>query len=70
MGRLAALSVFSAIGFSIGFLGYVASPTMNNWLSGAVPGFILNQVFLGAIVAGIIASLASAVVVNRWSKRP
>jgi hypothetical protein len=70
MGRLAALFIFSAIGFSIGFLGYVASPTMNNWLSGAVPGFILNQLFLGAVVAGIVASLASAFVVNRWSKQP
>jgi len=70
MGRFAALFIFSAIGFSIGFLGYLASPTMNSWLSNSVPSLALNEVFIGAIVAGIVGSIASMTLVIRWSKRP
>ena len=71
MGRLAALFIFSAIGFSIGFLGYVASPTLNNWLS-AVPtaGSVSSQIVIGAIVTGIAFSIGSIMLVTRWSKRP
>lgn len=70
MGRFAALSIFSAIGFSIGFLGYLASPTVYNWLSSSVPSIILNQVFIGALVSGIAVSIAAIMIVTRWSKRP
>jgi hypothetical protein len=70
MGRFAALFIFSAIGFTIGFLGYLASPTVYNWLSNAVPNVVLNQVFIGAIATGVAGSIASATLINRWSKRP
>ena len=70
MGRFAALSIFSAIGFSIGFLGYLASPTVYNWLSNSVPSMVLNQVFVGAIASGVACSIASIMLINRWSKRP
>jgi len=70
MGRFAALSIFSAVGFSIGFLGYVASPTVYNWLSNSVPSILLSQVFIGAIVSGIASSIAAIMLVIRWSKRP
>ncbi len=69
MGRFAALFIFSAIGFSIGFLGYLASPTMYSWLSKSAPSIALNEVFIGAIVAGIAGSIASMTLVIRWSKR-
>jgi len=72
MGRLAALFIFSAIGFSLGFLGYAASPTVYSWLS-AVPtasSAVSNQIFLGAIVTGIAFSIGSIMLVTRWSKRP
>jgi len=68
MGRFAALSIFSAVGFSIGFLGFLASPTVYKWLS-SVPTAILNEVFIGAIVSGIAGSIASIMLVIRWSKR-
>jgi len=70
MGRFAALSIFSAIGFSIGFLGYLASPTVYNWLSNSFPGIVLNQVFVGAVASGIAGSIATIMLVIRWSKRP
>ncbi len=69
MGRFAALFIFSAIGFSIGFLGYLASPTLYSWLSNSFPSMALNGVFTGAIVAGIAGSIASMTLVIRWSKR-
>ena len=70
MGRFAALFIFSAIGFSIGFLAYLASPTVYNWLASSVPSVVLNQVFVGAVASGIAGSIASLMLVNRWSKRP
>lgn len=70
MGRFAALFIFSAIGFSIGFLGYLSSPTLYSWLSNSFPSIALNGVFIGAIVAGIAGSIASMTLVIRWSRRP
>ena len=41
MGRFAALSIFSAIGFTIGFLGYLSYPTVVTWIINAVPSLAL-----------------------------
>jgi hypothetical protein len=70
MGRIAALSLFSAIGFSIGFFGYIASPTLYEWFSNSLPAIALSQAFIGAIVTGIAGSIASLALLIRWSKRP
>lgn len=74
MGRFAALSIFWTVGFAIGFLGYLAYPTVSSWLSNtlpnALPNIVLNQVFIGAVISGIAGAVVSTVLVIRWSKRP
>lgn len=70
MGRVAALFIFSAIGFSIGFLGYLASPTVYEWLANSVPSIAVSQALIGAIVSGAAGSAASLVLITRWSKKP
>ncbi|MFQ5969146.1 MAG: hypothetical protein ACE5J2_01440 [Nitrososphaerales archaeon] len=74
MGRFAALSVFCIIGFAIGFLGYLAYPTVWSWLSNtlpnALPNLVPNPVFIGAIISGVAGAVASTFLVIRWSRRP
>jgi hypothetical protein len=70
MGRLAALLIFSTIGFSIGFFAYVASPTVYNWFSESLPNVVLTQLFIGAITSGAAGAGASIALIYRWSRRP
>lgn len=70
MGRLAALSIFSAIGFIIGFLGYLAYPTVLIWVSSAVPSLLISQAFIGAVASGTAGLVASLILVMRWAKKP
>ncbi len=69
MGRLAALSIFSAIGFTIGFLAYLAYPIVSIWTSNAVPSILLSNVFIGAIAAGVAGLAASLTLVTRWARK-
>ncbi|MFQ5940510.1 MAG: hypothetical protein ACE5KA_02270 [Nitrososphaerales archaeon] len=70
MGRLAALFIFSAIGFAIGFLAYLAHPTISTWAFNAVPSLLLSQAFIGAVGSGIAGLVASLILVIRWAKKP
>lgn len=69
MGRLAALSIFSSIGFTIGFLTYLAFPTISILASNAVPSILLGNVFIGAIAAGVAGLAASLALVTRWARK-
>lgn len=69
MGRLAALSIFSSIGFTIGFLAYLAFPTISILASNAVPSILLSNVFIGAIAAGVAGLAASLALVTRWARK-
>ncbi|MBE43803.1 MAG: hypothetical protein CMO16_01305 [Thaumarchaeota archaeon] len=70
MGRFAALSIFSAIGFTIGFLGYLSYPTVVTWIINAVPSLLFSQAFIGAIVSGMVGLIASLALVIRWANNP
>ncbi len=69
MGRLAALSIFSIIGFTLGFLAYLAFPTMSTLAVKAVPSLLLSQFFIGAVASGVIGLVASLVLVTRWARK-
>ena len=69
MGRLAALSIFSAIGFAIGFLGYLSHPTVLALEFTGVLSLLLNPVFIGAFTSGSVGLIASLVLVLRWAKK-
>jgi hypothetical protein len=52
MGRLAALSIFSLLGFTIGFLVYLAHPTVSSWIINSVPNLLISQTFVGSAPSG------------------
>lgn len=67
MGRHAALTIFSAIGFGIGFLGYLAMPTLYDWMSTPLTG-LLHQGLWGAVVSGVAGGIASLWMIIRWGR--
>ena len=70
MGRLAALAIFSAVGYTIGFLGYLAYPTFSTWVFTGIPSLLLSQAFIGAVASGMAGLIATLALVIRWSKKP
>ena len=68
MSRKLAIFSFWLLGFSIGFIGYLALPGLTGWFSTALPNF-LNQSVIGALIAGIVASALSTFTVISWANR-
>jgi uncharacterized protein YacL len=68
MSRRIAIFAFWILGFGIGFVGYLSLPNIAHWFASNVPSF-LNQVVIGALVAGIIGSAVSTFSIVLWANR-
>jgi uncharacterized protein YacL len=68
MSRGLIIFLFWAIGFSIGFTGYIVLPDIAEWLGQAVPSFIDHKT-VGALVAGIVGSAVSTLTIVKWANR-
>lgn len=68
MSRFTPLFIFSITGFTIGFLGFLASPTLYAWLTSSVPGFFLDSVFMTALGFGAAGTITSLALVIHWSR--
>jgi uncharacterized protein YacL len=68
MSRRIAIFAFWLLGFGIGFIGYLSLPNIAHWFALNVPSF-LNQVVIGALITGIIASAVSTFSIVMWANK-
>ena len=66
MARIPVLAIFGAIGFSIGFLSFLAAPLIANWM----PTIVIDQALAFATVSGAAGAAISTTIVSMWAKRP
>jgi hypothetical protein len=67
--RAGVIGIFSAIGFAIGFLAFLASPAVGNWIAEVLPNLRIDQSIVFATLCGAIGAVASTVTVTAWAKR-
>ena len=67
MGRKAVLAGFWAVGFAIGFFGYLLFPALSQ-LFKVIPSLLYNEMLLGAVVSGAIGSTISTLAVELWGR--
>jgi hypothetical protein len=59
---------FWILGFGIGFAAYLLLPSIAQWFTAIMPNF-LNQVVIGALIAGIIGSAVSTFTIVTWANK-
>lgn len=64
--RITILAIFGAVGFSIGFLAFLASPLIAAWL----PTIVLDEAIVFATISGAAGAGISTTVVSMWARRP
>ena len=67
VSRTGILAVFGAIGFAIGFLAFLASPTVAHALA-TILHIDANVVF--ALISGVAGAAISTSVITFWARRP
>ena len=68
MSRGLVIFLFWILGFSVGFVGYLVLPDIAEWLGEAMPGIIDHET-VGAVVAGMVGSAISTLVIVKWANR-
>ncbi len=68
MGRKSAIFGFWLLGFTLGFGGYLASPSVGSWLMEILPQLFVSETFVGAFIAGLATSIITMVSVFLWAK--
>jgi hypothetical protein len=64
--RITILAIFGAVGFSIGFLAFLASPLIAAWL----PTIVVDEAVVFATISGAAGAGISTTVVSMWARRP
>ncbi|MBI4257942.1 MAG: hypothetical protein HY619_03210 [Thaumarchaeota archaeon] len=67
MGRKATIFGIWVIGYSLGFLGYLAAPMMGTWLLSILPSLALESM-VGALISGIVSSVIVTFLVMLWAR--
>lgn len=67
--RAGVIAIFAAIGFGIGFLAFLASPTVAQTLMDVLPTLTLDPSIVFATITGAAGALISTVTVTAWAKR-
>jgi nitrate reductase gamma subunit len=67
VSRTGILAIFGAIGFAIGFLAFLASPTVANAL---VSILHVDASIVFALVSGVAGATVSTSVITLWARRP
>ncbi|MBI2183704.1 MAG: hypothetical protein HYU39_01965 [Thaumarchaeota archaeon] len=67
MGRKATIAGIWFIGYSLGFLGYLAAPMLGTWLLAILPSLALESM-VGALISGLVSSVIVTLLVMLWAK--
>jgi|YelNatPaOPRAMG01_1025707.scaffolds.fasta_scaffold23017_3 hypothetical protein len=67
MGRFAILAGFTLLGFAIGFIAYLVSPTLIDFLAKALPQLFSDPRVAGAFLSGIAGAIIMDVTIILWS---
>jgi hypothetical protein len=70
VSRTGVLAIFGAIGFAIGFLAFLATPTITDTLAIILPQIAVDKSIAFAMVSGFAGAAISTTVVNVWAKKP
>jgi nitrate reductase gamma subunit len=65
--RTGILAIFGAIGFVIGFLAFLASPTVANALATLLQ---VDASIVFAMISGVVGATVSTAVISLWARRP
>lgn len=69
MSRGLAIFIFWVLGFTLGSVGYMVVPGVASWLGDLLPNIVVNQAILGSILAGVVGSAVSTIMVVTWASR-
>jgi hypothetical protein len=64
--RTAILAIFGAIGFAVGFLAFLASPTVASALAAILP---VDASIVFALISGVAGATISTTVISLWARR-
>ena len=67
VSRTGILAIFGAIGFAIGFLAFLVSPTVANALAAILP---VDASVIFALISGVAGATISTTVISLWARRP
>jgi hypothetical protein len=67
--RVGINALIGLAGFAIGFLAYLASPSLTAALREIIPAVMLDKAVAFAMVSGALGSLISVSLVSVWAKR-
>ena len=65
--RTGLLAIFGAIGFAIGFLAFLASPTVASALAAILP---MDPSIVFALISGVAGATISTTMITLWARRP
>jgi len=68
LGRKSVLFGFWLLGFTLGFIGYLVSPSIGRWLMEFLPQIFKNEALVGAFLSGIAGSIITTISVALWAK--
>lgn len=69
MSRGLAIFIFWVLGFTIGSIGYMVVPGVASWLGDLLPNLVVNQAILGSVLAGVVGSAVSTIMVVTWANK-
>jgi hypothetical protein len=67
--RAGVIAIFAAIGFTVGFFAYLASPSVGQVLLTIIPNLTVDPNIVFAAITGAAGALVSTVTVTAWAKR-
>jgi hypothetical protein len=65
--RAGIIGIFAAVGFAIGFIAYLATPAVGQYLKAIWP--MLDQSIIMAMVCGGAGAAISTIIVTAWAKK-
>ncbi|HVX02335.1 MAG TPA: hypothetical protein VHA09_04210 [Nitrososphaera sp.] len=67
--RAGLIGMFAAIGFAIGFMAYLATPAVGQYLKNIWPTLMLEPSIIFATICGGAGAALSTITVTAWAKR-
>lgn len=68
--RAGILAIIGAVGFTIGFIAYLASPVVGQALLALLPALAVDPSIVFAMITGAAGALVSTVAVTAWARKP
>jgi ABC-type transport system involved in cytochrome c biogenesis permease subunit len=67
--RAGIIGIFAAVGFAIGFMAYLATPAVGQYLKEIWPTLMLDQSIIFAMICGGAGAAISTITVTAWAKK-